>query len=417
MNKTPLAFQLRPKQLNEYVGQKHLLDIGCSVRGLIDNKKPTNIIFWGPPGIGKTSLSYLLKESWQAEWFPINATLASISDIKKAIELAKENKRYGKQTVLFIDEVHRFSKTQQDALLSVVEDGTLFLIGATTENPRFSVIPGLVSRCFVFECKPLSDDDMFSIAAQALKASLPGVAIEQTTLLSVISLAAGDARKLCNFIELLGSHCSSKSTIEIEDVLSILPDAIRTLDDTTHYDLSSALIKSLRGSDTDASLYWLARLLESGEDPVFIARRFVIFASEDIGNADPQALILSMSGMQVVQNIGMPEARICLGQMATYLATAPKSNASYVAINAAIEKVRSGDNQPVPIGLRTRQSQAMSNEKSGEYLYPHNYPYSMVSQNYWDNSEQFYIPKPIGFEREIQKRLEWIKVQKKNQPS
>lgn len=412
MSTFPLAHRLRPSSLSAYYGQTHLLGETGPVKGLIDSKIPKNIIFWGPPGVGKTSLSLLLKEAWGVEWYAINATLASISDIKKVIDSSRQNKLYGKTSLLFIDEIHRFSKTQQDALLSVVEDGTLTLIGATTENPRFSVIGGLVSRCLIFECKLLDESELRSIALSAFSLIETKQDISEELLKHLIHYSAGDARKLCNAIELISSQLSNGQTLSLELLSTVLPDAIRTLDDTTHYDLSSAMIKSLRGSDPDAALYWLSRLLVSGEDPVFIARRFVIFASEDIGNADPQALVVATAAIQATQFIGMPEARIVLGQIATYLATAPKSNASYVAIDAALSKVKKGDIQPVPAYLRTPQSQSVSHGASGHYLYPHDYPYGMVAQDYWDNSDVFYQPKPIGFEREIHKRLDWIKSKK-----
>jgi putative ATPase len=295
----------------------------------------------------------------------------------------------------------------------VVEDGTLVLMGATTENPRFSVIPGLVSRSLIFECKPLTESDLNQIKTVALDAAMPGVDLAEGAHQALLAYAAGDARKLANAVELLARCFPQTTTLSEADVRSVLPDGIRSLDDTTHYDLASALIKSLRGSDADAALYWLARLLEAGEDPVFIARRCVVFASEDIGNADPAALPLAIAGMHAAEKIGMPEVRINLAQVVTYLSTAPKSNASYNAIEKALAKVQSGDIQSVPAYLRTRQSQAMSGDKpGGRYQYPHDFPHAMVAQRYWDESDQFYIPKEIGFEREIQKRMAWIHKQK-----
>ncbi len=408
----PLAHHLRPQTLKDYIGQAHLLGEKGPVRRLMETKSPANIIFWGPPGVGKTSLAHLLNMAWNTQWHYLNATLANIQEIKKIIEASKIAAAQGHKSVLFIDELHRFSKTQQDTLLSVVEDGSLVLLGATTENPRFSVIPGLVSRCLIFECKALTEQDLCQILATACSES--GLSLDLQAETAVMAYAAGDARKLINIIELLGK-LGLPQPISLSQLQAVLPQAARTLDDTTHYDLSSAMIKSLRGSDADAALYWVARLLEAGEDPVFIARRLVIFASEDIGNADPQALPLAVAVMQATQVIGMPEVRINLGQAITYLATAPKSNASYLAIDRAISKVQSGDNQPVPAHLRTRQSQAMSNEKS-PYKYPHDFPYAMVDQKYWNESENFYQPKAIGFEREIQKRMSWIYSERSGKP-
>jgi putative ATPase len=397
MSHQPLAHRMRPYDLSEYVGQEHLLGKDGPIRQLIFSQKPANLILWGPPGVGKTSLAHVINQAWNTEWMGINATLSSIQDIKRVIETAKNDRYYGKQTVLFIDEIHRFSKTQQDALLSVVEDGTLTLMGATTENPKYAVIPGLVSRCLVYECKPLSQADLSLILDRTWSQLLPDHPLEDLLEKRLLAFCAGDARKLCNAIELFAN---APQPITVERFEKILPQAGLALDETTHYDVISAVIKSLRGSDPNAALYWIARLLESGEDPVFIARRMVIFAAEDIGNADPQALILATAGMQGIQNIGMPESRIILSQLATYLATAPKSNASYTAINAAIAKVKAGDYQPVPEYLK-------SNAESG-YKYPHDYPYAKVTQKYWDESEHFYQPKDIGFEREINKRLKWF---------
>ncbi len=389
MSDSPLAHRLRPKTLDNFIGQSHLVGPNGPIRKLIESQKPANIIFWGPPGIGKTTLAMVINSAWKTDWVPLNATMANIQDLRKVIETAKQNTLFQKKIVLFIDEIHRFSKTQQDALLSVVEDGTLTLMGATTENPRFSVIPGLISRALIFELRPLQADDLENVLDQAVK--ITGQLLNPDIRQRLISFAAGDARKLCNAVDLIWKCLSQKTEITLNDLDAILPEAARSLDDTTHYDLSSALIKSIRGSDVNAALYWLARLLESGEDPVFIARRLVILASEDIGNADPQALILSVSGMQATQLIGMPEARITLSQLVIYLAAAPKNNASYAAIEAALKKVRDGDVQPVPPYLRTRQSQAMSGEKSDtRYLYPHDYSGGTVKQSYWDESAVFY---------------------------
>ncbi|MGE4170242.1 MAG: replication-associated recombination protein A [Candidatus Margulisiibacteriota bacterium] len=415
---TPLAHRIRPASLADYVGQQHLLGEGRPIRRLVDSGKPANVLFWGPPGIGKTTLAQLLNQAWKTQWYPLNATLASVAEVKKVIEEARLAKAMDRQAVLFIDELHRFSKTQQDTLLSVVEDGTIVLMGATTENPRFSVIAGLVSRALIFELKPLSEADLTQIKAQALAAALPNATLTEEAHVGLLAYAAGDARKLCNAIELVGTCFATEPRVSAEDVASVLPDGIRSLDDTTHHDLTSALIKSMRGSDADAALYWLARLLVAGEDPVFIARRMVIFASEDIGNADPAALPLATACMQAAERIGMPEVRINLAQGVTYLATAPKSNAAYLAIDAAIETISRGDIQPVPSALRTPAAQAMSkagSSKYSSYIYPHDHPYAMVPQAYWNETTRFYHPKAMGFEREIQKRMAWIAKQKGKQ--
>lgn len=400
----PLAHLLRPKIIDDIVGQQHLLHPTAPLQQLVAAKKMANILFWGPPGIGKTSLAQVLCQAWGATWEQLNATLSSIADIKKVIEKARQ--RHG-QTVLFIDEIHRFSKTQQDALLSVVEDGTLVLMGATTENPRFSVISGLLSRCLVFECKPLQHQDMQRLLTKAC-AHFWKSPFSDDVQKALIAYAAGDGRKLCNAVSLIEACGQTPETMNTDSLQSLMPDLIRALDDTSHYDMASALIKSMRGSDPQAAIYWLARLLEAGEDPVFIARRLVIFSSEDIGNADPQALPLATASMHAAQSIGMPEARIPLAQAVTYLACAPKSNAAYTAINTAISQIRDGDIQAIPPHLRSRQSQAMAHDKAYPYKYPHDYPYGVVKEQYHSSKEAFYIPKNIGFEREIIKRLDWI---------
>ncbi len=410
---TPLAHVLRPDSFEHIVGQEHLLKPGTPLHQIITSGHTANIILWGPPGTGKTSLAKLLSQQWNTQFFELNATLANLQDLKKIIEQAKQLKQAFQPALLFIDEVHRFSKTQQDALLSVVEDGTLLLIAATTENPRFSVISGLISRCLILECKPLDNLALQQIFTRAWAHLRKEKDVPEEIRDLVIQAARGDGRKLCNLIELI-----SRSTIDLTDTAAIrktLPDITQGLDDTTHYDLSSALIKSLRGSDTDASLYWLSRLLVAGEDPVFIARRLVIFSSEDIGNADPQALLIATATMQASQLIGMPEVRITLGQAVTYLATAPKSNASYLAVNDALDTVTNGDISQMPDYLRSQQSQKMSNStESQTYQYPHNFKYGITSQTYTSKPYSFYQPKPIGFEREIIKRLNWIKERKKD---
>jgi len=409
----PLAHQLRPNTHLEYVGQSHLMGENGPIKVLMDTKSPTNLILWGPPGVGKTTLAHLLSKAWDANWHAINATLSSIQEIKKIIQSAKEAQQYGQRSVLFIDELHRFSKTQQDTLLSVVEDGTLILLGATTENPRFSVIPGLVSRSAIYECKALTSEELKRVLDHALQAISNAMTLDAEAMAALLAYAGGDARRLINSIEWLINSMDEAGVVTHEKLLKILPEAIRTLDDTTHYDLSSALIKSMRGSDVDAAVYWLARLITSGEDPIFLARRLVIFAAEDIGNADPQAITLAVSVMQGLQTIGMPEGRILLSQAVTYLSSAPKSNASYLAINHALEKIATGDLQSMPPHLRTNHSQAMSHEK-GSYKYPHDYPFAVVAQQYWTPKYRLYEPKEIGYEREIKKRLDWICV-KKNQ--
>ncbi len=331
---SPIAYHLAPKNSTEYIGQVQLMGEGKVIRRLIEQKKIISCILWGPPGCGKTSLAKLMATNSGAEIAKLNAVTAKIADLKKLIKEAEANHYIGKQTVLFIDEIHRFSKTQQDVLLPVVENGTVALIGATTENPYFSVIPGLTSRCQLFELHPLSEDEGMTLIQRAIDTINPDLTIDEQAKKLLIRYGKGDGRKLLNGIELACIYTQERH-IHAEDIEKVLQSYGESQNDDSHYDLISAYIKSMRNSDADAALYWLARLISGGEDPVFIARRIVVFASEDIGNADPQALTLAVSTLTAVKQIGMPEGRISLAQATTYLAAAPKSNACYLAIGKA----------------------------------------------------------------------------------
>ena len=343
----PLAFKLSPKTFDDYLGQEHLLAPDKPLRKLIESDKLISIILWGPPGCGKTGLSRLISQKTNANYIALNAVTAKISDIKDSIEAAKTARQFhNKRTLLFIDEIHRFNKTQQDALLPEVENGLLTLIGATTENPFFSVIPALISRCQLFELKPLTETHLKTLIQ---KTTIP---IEPEAQIQLIHHASGDARKLLNLIETL--QASSDTSITTSDIEALTQVKGIAHNETTRYDIISAFIKSMRASNEDDAIYWLARLITSNEDPAFIARRLIVFASEDIGNADPQALPLATALIQAVQNIGMPEIRINLSQVTSYMAKAPKSRTNYTAINSALAAIHTGDIRQVPDHLKNR---------------------------------------------------------------
>lgn len=400
----PLAFLLAPKTLDDYVGQEHLISPGKPIRNMIENDTLISMIFWGPPGCGKTSLSRLLSSLCSADYFSLNAVTAKIADLKEVIVKATSAQHMGRKSILFLDEIHRFNKAQQDALLPDVESGLITLIGATTENPFFSVIPGLVSRCHIFQLFPHSNDTLASLCEKALRHV--SKTVDAPAQEKLLHFAEGDARKLLNTIELLSA--STKTDHITEDILDSIPALKgRSMNADDHYDMTSAFIKSMRGSDPDAAVYWLARLLHQGEDPQFIARRMIIFASEDIGNADPNALVLTSALIQAVNVIGMPEIRINLSHVATYLASAPKSNAAYKAIGHAQEAIKSGKLFPVPPYLKDSHYKAAKKLGHGQgYKYPHNYPDAVVKQTYMPEKLHLYTPKESGYEAEIKARLE-----------
>ncbi len=416
---SPLADVLRPKTLDEFIGQSHLVGEGQPLRLLMQNRRPISMILWGPPGVGKTTLARLFAQACDADFLEMSAVASGVADVKKVIDKATKNRQVGRRTILFIDEVHRFNKAQQDALLHAVEDGTLFLIGATTENPSFEVIRPLLSRCRVYILEPLSRDELaqlFDRALPALERKIEGaIRIDQEARELLLELAAGDARELLNGLELAALLAQpddqQERHIMAETVTLAFQRKTPRYDRAgeMHYDTISAFIKSLRGSDPDAAMHYLARMLDAGEEPRFIARRLLIFSSEDVGNADPIALVLANAAFQAVHVIGMPEAQIILAQATTYLASAPKSNASYVAIKQAMDDVRNRPLEPIPLHLRNAATGLLKDLGYGKsYRYPHDFPGGFVRENYLPEGWQdrvYYRPKAAGAEETIRKRL------------
>jgi putative ATPase len=412
----PLAERVRPKTLYEFIGQNHLLDEGKPLRAMIKSGKIFSTIFWGPPGSGKTTLARLIAALSNADFIQLNAVSSGVKDIRETEARAIKNRKHlRKPTVLFIDEIHRFNKAQQDALLRSVEEGILILIGATTENPSFEIIPPLLSRCRVYVLEPLGIEELGIILQNALSKDeiLSKLKIEIEDREFLYLLSGGDSRKMLNGLELGVQLAGSGKELKISN--KILEEAFQRRmamydkEGEQHYDIISAFIKSLRGSDPDAAVYWLARMIEGGEDPKFIARRMIILASEDIGNADPYALTLAVSCFNAIDNIGMPEGRIVLAQTATYLASAPKSNASYKAIEDAIVDVRSLPNLPVPLHIRNAPTKLMEQLKFGKgYKYAHSFDGNFVEQDYLPEnlSEKiYYKPTSNGAEQRIKERL------------
>ena len=413
-NLPPLAERVRPKTIDEFFGQRHLLNKGKILHRIMDQTAPFSIIFWGPPGTGKTTLARMIAKSTDAKIKELSAVSSGVKELRKVISLAENNREMGVKTILFIDEIHRFSKIQQDSLLRAVEDGTITLIGATTENPSFEVISPLLSRCRVLTLKPLEPDHLMkiidSVFSQDVVMSKDSITIGESEKELLIQSSGGDARKMLNTLEIAHNLMGGKEHITKE----ILDEAIQSKtmnydkQGEYHYDTISAFIKSVRGSDPDAGLYWLAVMLEGGEKPEFIARRLIILASEDIGNADPNGLTLATSGFQAVHMIGMPEAALVLAQVTTYLASAPKSNASYKAIKAATKAVKESGTPSVPLHLRNAPTDLMKDMDYGKnYKYPHSQPDHFIDENYFPNGDQktFYNPSNQGREDWIKNRL------------
>lgn len=419
----PLAERIRPKTISEFVGQAHLLGEGKPIRMMIENDTLSSFILWGPPGTGKTTIAKIIANQTQSEFFSLNAVSSGVKDVRHVIELAGQNKKIGKRTILFIDEIHRFNKAQQDALLHSIESGLLILIGATTENPSFEVIPALRSRARVFVLNELSKDDLLKIIDYALSKDefLSSLNIESIDKDFLIYLSGGDARILLNILEASVIQEMKKEKIilskEIFENVVQRKNIIYDKAGEEHYNVISAFIKSIRGSDPDAALYWLARMLEGGEDPLFIARRLVILASEDIGNASPNALVLAEAAFSAVDKIGMPEARIILAQCVTYLASAPKSNASYLGIQKALEEVRKNPIAQVPLHLRNAPTKLMKEIGYGsDYKYAHDFQNHFVEENYLPDElagKQFYFPTEQGQEKKIKEWLKYLWKKKK----
>jgi putative ATPase len=398
----PLAERMRPKSLADYVGQQHIIGEGAVLWNAIEQKSIPSMIFWGPPGVGKTTLALLIAKSLDRPYYSLSAIQSGVKEVREVIEKAEQMRQFNQeQPILFIDEIHRFSKSQQDSLLGAVERGTVTLIGATTENPSFEVISALLSRCQVYVLKELSKDELVEIVDQALTQDefLKEENIKVKEYEALLQLSGGDARKLLNILELVTQAAShGKHQITNEFVAKHVQQNRIRYDKSgeQHYDIISAFIKSIRGSDPNAAVYWLARMIEGGEDPKFIARRLLILASEDVGNANPNALLLANNCFQAVNVIGWPESRIILSQTVVYLACSAKSNASYEAINKAQAMVKRTGNLSVPLHLRNAPTKLMKELDYGtEYMYAHAYAGNFVEQEYMPSelaSEKLYEP-------------------------
>jgi putative ATPase len=416
----PLAWRMRPRDLSEFAGQSHILGQGKLLRRAIETDRFMSLILYGPPGTGKTALAHLIADRSRAGFVPLNAVTAGVADIRNVShEAVLERSRNGKKTILFIDEIHRFTKVQQDALLPDVERGTITLIGASTSNPFFSIIPALSSRSQIFEFKPLQDEDLEMLILRALadkERGLGSINVQLTpeALAFIISRSGGDARRALNALEIGALSTSPGPAGTVLYDLAIAQESIQkkalVYDEDEHYDTISAFIKSMRGSDPDAALYWMAKMMYAGEDPLFIARRIVIAASEDVGNADPRAIMVATAAYQALERIGMPEGSLPLAQAAVYVASAPKSNASYIGIKEAMKDIEEGNLMPVPDHLKDAHYKGAARLGRGKgYKYPHDYPGHYTPQEYLPQKREYYRPTEQGDEKRIKERLAGLK--------
>ena len=413
----PLAARLRPRSLDEYVGQRHLLEPGKLLRRAIDADRFSSIILSGPPGTGKTSLAEVIARISDSEFVRLSGVTSSVADVRREIASAVKRRRTsGRRTILFIDEIHRFSRSQQDSLLPDVENGNIRLIGATTHNPHFYVVGALLSRSLVFRLEPLSQQEIRTLLDRAAhdERAFPGreVELEPPAAEFLATACEGDARRALNAFEVAAlttpPGADGVIRVALQEAEASIQQKMIVYGDDGHYDTASAFIKSMRGSDPDAAVYYLAKMLHAGEDIRFIARRLTIFASEDVGNADPRALELCTAAMQAVEMIGLPEAKLILAQATTYCATAPKSNASFLALEAAAADVEQERVQPVPFHLRDAHYAGAKAEGIGsEYRYPHDYPGGFVPQEYLSVAKRYYEPKEIGYETRLRERLDY----------
>lgn len=415
----PMAERMRPTSIDEVYGQKHILSENKTLRKMIDKDKITSMVFFGPPGVGKSTVASIIAKKTKSEYIKLNAVLSNVSEIREAIKKAEKNLANSKKTILFIDEIHRFNKSQQDALLPAVENGTIVLIGSTTQNPYFYLTNALLSRIMLFEFRNLEDSD---IKEAILKATTDkrglgenDIAVENEAIDLIVKYSHGDVRKALTYLEAAFfvtqiDETKEKLTITEEIVKDVTSKQILNFDEDEHYNTISAFIKSVRGSDTNAAIYYLARMLESGEDPRYIARRLCILASEDIGLAEPEAINIASSLINIIEFIGMPEGRIPLAEVTIYLSLCPKSNSAYKAIDSAIRDIRNGELYSIPNYLKDNNSASFNKKSEEEYKYPHDFPYHIVKQDYLEKGikKNYYNPVDIGEERELKKVYEWI---------